>query len=412
MLIQASRLRELIKADCLHEVKEENEELVVQIQNHPYVEEIPQFEKEKLEPYLEDQDEIRALNILINQAKCAAVRDKQLLEKKSKQKELELYDIRMDNEVDMARLETIQRQDVQILIEKKKKTDNANNIRSQIAEKKIAKESKRIIQEVESKKQLEEFQKLALQEETVKALNRIKKKEYINVIIESNRKASERRKDEKTFELEADKNMLKYTMEKIEKELEAEQKKKKELYLREKAYASTLVTHKKSSEKKNNKDEVLALKAAYDYELKCRAEESKKKETSQANRENLIKERIKLKQIKESNLKLELAVAQKQHNEILSKQLLVDEKMKTAQVLKKKELDQFLTDIKGQIDEKRKIKKEDAIKFQSEWTHFNDEIKSKQLIIDHLKHKKVQSLEQLGVPEKYLYDVKKFVSHK
>ena len=408
MIVERSRLDHLLKNEKKKSAID-SDTLVSKIQAHPYIEEIPRLEKQKIEPYLEDQDEIRALNILINQAKCAAIRDRQLLEKKIMQYEYEVYDENMDLEVEEARIENIKIQDAKVALELKRKTENAENIRSQIADNK--KKGLKLLadRELDAKNQIKSFQKLAAEDQKKKDVNSIKRKEFIDIISKSNKDAIEKRKNDKIQELEADKKMLKYTMDKIAKEVEIENNKKALIFEKEKAFAALSKNHKKSFDVNKDKDEILALKAAYDFEMKCRAEENKKNAALKSTRENLILERIRLKAIKENALKAEFEKSQQEYQNILLKQVEVDNKMKATQELKKKQLDQFLLDIKEQIDDKRKLKLENNSKFQAELSHFNDEIVSKQAVIDKLKRKKVDDLQKLGVPEKYLYDVKKYI---
>ena len=410
MVIQATRLRQLVKVEIATAIQED-EGLIQQIQQHPYVEEIPKLEKEKVAPYLEDQDEIRALNILINQAKCAAIRDKQVLEKKEMQIKNELYQDTMDKEVEIARIENINELDAKKQLEIMKRAENADNIRKQIEENKMKEFNKKLEKAAEAKMQLLQFQGLALEEERKKELNSIKKKEFTKSIIASNKEASDRRRQVKFEELEADKKMLKYTMDKIGKEVAVENKRKELAFLKEKEFALLSISSSKKDLKKNDKDEMIALKAAYEFEMKCRAEESKKLQLSRETREHLIQERIKLKQIKATTVLDEIQKSQKEYDNIVQQQRLIDDKMRAGLNIKKLQLDQYLVDIKSQIDLKKKAKKDNFDKLQAELTHFNDEIYNKQAIIDQLKHKKVDDLQRLGVPEKYLYDVKKFIAH-
>ncbi len=411
MIIPASRLRQFQKVDKVKTV-EENEELVGLIQQHPYKEEIPSFEKDKVEPYLEDQDEIRALTILINQAKCAAIRDRQREEKKIIKESIEAYEEEMELEIVELGKENDTQLEQQRVLEKKKRQINSIEIKHQIVEKQNLKAK---MDKEKTQEGLEANLKYKQQTELDAIKKRdvaLKKQEFYKDIIAKNEEYSLQRVALKKKELLEDKLMLKTTMDKIAKDVELEKKKKLENFEKEKAFADSLVKHKQKHDKKDQKDEILALKAAYEFELKSRTQEADKKRKDAALKDQLIKERILLKELKEKAIQQEVQRSIKEYNDILQQQVALDLKMKDLELKKKKELDQFLIDIKNQIEHKRKVNKDTNEKLKVELAHFEKDIQVKQKMINDLKLKKVNELEQLGVPEKYLYDVAKFINSK
>eukprot|EP00834_Sanchytrium_tribonematis_P000780 NODE_15_length_50561_cov_0.608081.p11 type:complete len:410 gc:universal NODE_15_length_50561_cov_0.608081:7517-6288(-) len=408
MVINSSRLRELTTKPRNSE-ESDSDSLIAQIQAHPYVEEVPTIPKDEVKPYYEDHDEIRALNILINQAKCAAIRDRQLIEKKLIKQELEVYEQNMDLEVEVARIENIRKQDESFHLTFEKQKENAKNIKVQMVEKRLKSSIEKEERKKESENQQKQYQLQSQEEEQKKKILTEKKKEFTRAIIESNQQASTKRQEAKENELAMDKQMLQYTLQKIEKEEQLEKQRKEKRLEMERAYAKSLMEHKRKSEMKSNKQDISAMKAAYDFEMKSRKEEEEKKNKAHIARLQLIEERQRLKLLKENTIAKETEKAKLEYQDILRQQQEVDEKMRVAQKLKKEQLNQFLIDIKAQIEEKKKAKLESSNKFYAELHQFNEEIQTKQIAIEQLKMEKVKQLQQLGIPEKYLHDVKKYI---
>lgn len=206
----------------------------------------------------ENRDEVKKMNQLINFAKCATVRDRQLEEKKKLTKEKVDEEKRKDLMMEMERLQAIE------LAEKKvfEKNEEIRQGRSIIVEQIKEREYLRLKDKEEQAKEAQAMLKLAKQLETEEKLKRLDAKEQVRLkqdeIYLENQNAVEKKQLRYQRERDEEENIIKFNIEKARKEAEylAEQKR-----IRDEKEKETVKLRELQEKATNRLAEIDAIKA-------------------------------------------------------------------------------------------------------------------------------------------------------
>jgi hypothetical protein len=193
----------------------------------------------------EEEDDIKRMNELILYAKCVAIRDAQMQEKKIISEETKMEEARMDAIMEADRVKELKRIREREEARKRELRDGASVIRKQIEERQEAAllEAERKDQETKvAMRLLAEENEKERQEKLVKGLAM---KEHLKEIQTANAESINRKKQQKVHEQEEDKKLLTYLLEKEKLETERDELEKTRLADKEKELARLRASQQK-----------------------------------------------------------------------------------------------------------------------------------------------------------------------
>ena len=356
----------------------------------------------------ENLDEVKKMNSILLTAKYAAIRDKQIEEKKrikinKKNIEQKLFLIgeyeRLKEEINRARLEKRINE---------KKMEDKKELEMQITlNNKLKEEHKKIL-----KKEYEESLKYQEQIKKVEAdkvkQEKEKGKKLFQEILEANKKTLEIKKNQKLKEIQEDKDIIEYNKQKYIEE----QNKQKELNeikrLKEIEFIKLQEKQKKMYDNRYILEEIMNRRA---YEEGERIERQRaKEEMIKINKlkEETIKENEKLLEIK-NKIKMEEANQNdKDYEEMIKKFKVEIEKEKEKEKKIIENMIKYKEDLKKMIatkDEEKKVKRREILE-EGKKLKKSQEIYYKRL--QHIKARKIDELNQLNIPQKYIRDLERF----
>ncbi|CAH8441398.1 unnamed protein product [Schistosoma bovis] len=363
-----------------------------------------------LEQRQDQEDEIKALNEWILNAKIQAIRDEQILEKSLIKKEMAEEELRLDNMMELERQNAIH---IQEEIEKKRKQQEilgACRVLEQIEENK----QDRLL-ELERTEQENILATQRIADENMKEIaNREKKRKIqekmrieLNIANEELRK---RREIEKEKDRLMDLKIMQIQNEKAEREAayEAEQiriKREKELEI-----TRLRALQERASDEAAERDALRAKRAAEANEREWRRKEllaaQKKIET-----ENELKlARAAQAEDRKRQLAIEAGRERVEFERILKRQQELVENDKRAEYEAKQKSFQNLKDLRLQICEKEKERIAERNAVFEEGLRLNEEARLRRLRLNEAKTRKLKELKEAGIPDKYLSQVERKVA--
>ena len=356
----------------------------------------------------ENLDEVKKMNSILLTAKYAAIRDKQIEEKKriiinKKNIEQKLFLIgeyeRLKEEINRARLEKRINE---------KKMEDKKELEMQITlNNKLKEEHKKIL-----KKEYEES--LKYQEQIKKAeADKVKQekekgKKLFQEILEANKRTLEIKKNQKLKEIQENKDIIEYNKQKYIEE----QNKQKELNeikrLKEIEFIKLQEKQKKMYDNRYILEEIMNRRA---YEEGERMErERAKEEMIKINKlkKETIKENEKLLEIKNKIRIEEANQNDKDYEEMIKKFKVEIEKEKEKEKKIIENMIKYKEDLKKMIatkDEEKKVKRREILE-EGKKLKKSQEIYYKRL--QHIKARKIDELNQLNIPQKYIRDLERF----
>ena len=356
----------------------------------------------------ENLDEVKTMNSLLLSAKFATIRDKQieekrkinLFKKKLEQKEYLIGECeRLKDEINRARSEK--------KIKEKQMNDIKENEKQILNNKKIKEDYKKIL-EKEYEDNLRYQEQIKLDELNKAKIEKEKREKIIQEMIEANRIALEIKKNKKLQELKEEQDLKKYN----EQKLIEEQNKQKELneikHLKDMQFAKLVNIQKNLI---NNNIILEDIYTRSSYEEGIRAERKKMKD--ELIKQNKLKEEMKLENQKliEYRNKINIEEANKMdeyYKEIILKCKLEIEKEKEKEKKAIEHMLKYKEDLLKMIaikDEEKKLKRREIIDEGKKLKKSQDEYYKR---LQNIKSRKIEELNNLNVPQKYITNLEKF----
>lgn len=237
----------------------------------------------------EGMDDVKHMNKMVFYAKCATVRDKQLIEKKDLEKQKKEEDARIDIMMEIERLKTLkfheeqekkhqeaQRQGALVIVDQIKVNEKEKEIKRQLKDKEQKEMLKHIIElQDEERKQQEEKMKRAV--------------ELMEVVKDSNKKAIEIKQQKTQEEKDLMQKIHDYNKQKAQKEEEYLAEQKRIHDEKEKEVQSLRDKQLKAINKQSEIDELKARRAFEESERQSRLREQREHEERVKSSFNLIK---------------------------------------------------------------------------------------------------------------------------
>nr|CAX72932.1 Coiled-coil domain-containing protein 19 [Schistosoma japonicum] len=362
-----------------------------------------------MEQRQDQEDEIKALNEWILNAKIQGIRDEQILEKRIIKKEMAEEELRLDNMMELERQNAVH---IQEEIDRKRKEQEmigACKILEQIKEN----EQDRLIElERVEQENILATQRIADEhmKEIVNRENKRKIQEKLRIELNiANEELRKRREIEKEKDRLMDLKIMQIQNEKAEREAayEAEQiriKHEKELEI-----ARLRALQERASDEAAERDALRAKRAAEANEREWRRKEllaaQKKIET-----ENELKlARAAQAEDRKRQLAIEAGRERLEFERILKRQQELVENDKRVEYEAKQKSVQNLNDLRHQICEKEKERIAERNATFEEGIRLNEEARLRRLRLNEAKTRKLKELKEAGIPDKYVSQVERKV---
>ncbi|KAJ3417111.1 Cilia- and flagella-associated protein 45 [Chytridiales sp. JEL 0842] len=355
----------------------------------------------------EQEDEIKHMNELMLYAKCVAIRDSQVDEKKMILKEKKQEESRLDMMMEMERINELKK-----LEEREKKRveelrKGAAKIREQIEERREAALLEQERRDQETKLILKAIAEMNEQEKVEKANKVRSQRVLMQEVVKANQESMERKRGQKFREEEEDRKVLEYLLEKERREIEndrAQQLKKAE---REQELARLRAAQERLTDKQAQQDALRAQRAYEAYEREWRRKEKEALEKHSQQERELKAERIKQQRAREHAIAVEARKLKEEFFENLARQKEVEEKLKIEEAKKAEKNKIYSMEVQAQIREKEQLRRKARDEFFLEGVKQAQERAEKHSKIEQIKDRKLQELRMIGVPEKYCKEIQR-----
>lgn len=353
----------------------------------------------------EQEDEIKKLNEIILNAKCHAIRDAQLLEKKEIHTELAAENKRLDEMMEIERLRALQQYEERELDRAYKQVEGANIIKKQIndnEQRRILEDEKREQEKLAMLRYLEKLQK-----EDITQLE--KKKESQRKIMTDVAKANEeirRQKDERLRQEKfAEMKVMEYLKEKEAREIAYQNELEKQRIEKEKEIAHMRALQERAKDQQAEKDALRAKRIQEEVERDQRKKDKEAAVKKAETEAQLRRAREQQVQMAEHFLAIE---AQRERQEFERVLVVQQEGQKQEEVkdhnARSRRL-QHAEEVRKQIKEKETELVHARQMFFEEGMKLDQEAQERRRRLDEIKKKKLGELQGAGVPGKYVNEV-------
>ncbi|XP_051849652.1 cilia- and flagella-associated protein 45 isoform X2 [Antechinus flavipes] len=356
---------------------------------------------------MEQEVEIKDMNQIIRNARCHAIRDAQILEKRLIQKEMDTEEKRLDQIMELERQKAIEREEELLRKRKEERIRGRRHIIQQMEKNEEERSLKAEVREQEIQQMLQYIEQL--QEEDIKDMeqrhqDKLRMQAEIKRINDENQK---RKEDLLNQEKLADQIVMEFTKKKLvrESEFEAEQEKiRKE---KDKETARLRAMQEKAQDYQAEQD---ALRARRNQEMAEREWRQKEKESAQkkAETEAMMKQ-IRKEQVafKEHSLAVQVQRDRDEFERILRAQRLQIEKEHEEEEKKAKENLHHANELRRQVRENQQKQVQERIATFEEGRRLKEEAQKRRERIDDIKRKKMEELRATGLPEKYCIEAER-----
>jgi len=354
---------------------------------------------------LEENDEIKHLNELILEAKCHAIRDAQISEKKQLNYEVLAEENRLDAMMEIDRVQGMQQQEEIVRKRKEQRQQGAIQIMNQIRANENERELEEERKDQEAKVLIAQQRKMQMDDLTDierKKNEQRKLQAEIDIINAEHQRMKEQKQEEERL---ADVRVIQYQKEKDAREaakLEAEEKLKVE---KELEIAKLRAAQERASDLQAERDALRAKRheeaTEREFRRKTREEAAKKKaidhEMAIAREEQITNKRRLMAQ-QAARERAEFDFQLKIQQEVTKVNIEKDNVRASQQQIYAKE-------VRDQIRERESQRISERKQFFEETINMDRDIEQKKQQLEEVKRKKLRDLKDSGVPEKYVSEV-------
>jgi len=353
----------------------------------------------------EQEDEIKHLNELILNAKCHAIRDAQILEKDVVKKEMVHEEKRLDQMMEVDRVNAIQ---IEEEINKKRKEERligAMKIMEQIQEN----EQERLL-DLERKDQENRLMQKYLDKLCEEEADKLDKKrdEQQNLreeLNQCNADIIERKELQKEQEKMIEAKVLEYQKSKAEREMAFEKEQERIRIEKEKEVARLRTLQERARDEQAERDALRAKRAQEQAEREWRkkeAEESRKKAETEA---MLKAARSQQMDQKEHFLAVQAQRERADFERVLVARQELVEKEKREDNERKYKSRTYADEVRQQIREKEQVRISDRNAFFEEGVKLDEEARQRRSRLEDVKRKKLEELRNMGLSDKYITEI-------
>ncbi|XP_044528645.1 cilia- and flagella-associated protein 45 [Gracilinanus agilis] len=356
---------------------------------------------------MEQDVEIKDMSQIIRNARCHAIRDAQILEKRLIQKELDTEDKRLDQMMEIERQKSIQRQEEIDNKRKEERIRGRRHIIHQIEKNQEERSLQAEVREQEIQQMLQYMEQL--QEEDIKNMeqrhqDKIKMQAEIKRINDEN----QRRKEELLAQEKlADQLVMEFTKKKMAREAEYEAEQERIRKEKEKETARLRAMQEKAQDYQAEQHALRARRnqeaAEREWRLKEKEDAQKKVETNN----QLKQSRMEQVAYKEHTMAVQVQRDRDEFERILRAQRQQIEKERLEEEKKGKENLQHANELRRQVRENQQKQVQERIATFEEGRRLKEEAQKRHERINEIKKKKIEELRATGLPEKYCIEAER-----
>lgn len=359
---------------------------------------------------LEQEDEVKHLNELILNAKCHAIRDAQILEKRAVSSEIETEEKRLDTMMEIDRINAIKAQEEIESLRKEQRYAGAVQIMKQIeknAEERMLDEERKDQESQHMLKYLEKLQEEDLKDLERKRLEQQKMQVEIDAINQEHQRQKEIRAEQEKL---AEQKVVEYMKKKAEREAEYEAEQERIRKEKEKEVARLRALQERARDHQAEQDALRAKRNQEQAEREWRRKE-KMEAIKKVQADDMMKKaRTEQVQSKEHFMAVQAQRERLEFERVLTEQkrLLEVEQEKEAKLIKERY--SHADDVRKQIRDKEQIKISERNAFFEEGIKMETEAKQRRARLESVKQKKLAELRNAGVPAKYCAEVERRIN--
>ncbi|XP_065184123.1 cilia- and flagella-associated protein 45-like isoform X1 [Sycon ciliatum] len=358
---------------------------------------------------IEQEDEIKNLNEILLEAKCNAIRDLQLEEKKELAACFEDEDKRLDTMMEAERKQRIEEHEMKENKQRLQRLEGATVLRTQIEKQ----EQHRLLNEEKKDQETQQMIKYLqhLQEEDMDAM-RVKKEKQAALMVEVG-KANEEIKRQKLVKREQEKQeelqVAKYLREKAEREEALAKEAERQRIAKEKEIARLRSLQERAKDEQAEKDALRAKRDQENAEREWRRKERERvaKETSM--HEHLRQARVDQVHHKEHYMAVQAARDRQVFDTMVHEQRKALEEEKQTEQRQAAARYKNASVVRKQITDKEAQQVEQRQDFFQEGRRLDKEAQERRERLHAIKMKKLEALKDIGIPDKYCAQVSRHI---
>ncbi|XP_058606975.1 cilia- and flagella-associated protein 45 isoform X3 [Onychostoma macrolepis] len=343
---------------------------------------------------MEQEDEVKKLNELIQEVQCHVVRDAQIQEKKHNRAEWQEEEKRLDAMMEVERRRALETKEQIEQLRKQQRIDGKMCILDQIQMRLEEKMLQDELKEQEGQQLLENMERMQMEE--LRAIER-KKEEQKNLlqeiqkINEENLLAKEQKNEEERLE---DLRAVEYTHKKLEREAEYEAEQINIKKDKEKEVARLRALQERDRDHKAEQDEIRARR-----NQEAAAREWRRKEKEQNLRKLEVEEKLKaarLEQVthKEHLLSIEAGRERAEFERVLRAQQELIEKEREKEVQQHRKIQRHAQAVRQQVREREMQAITQRRELFREGERLEEEARNRRARLDEIKEKKLRELKR------------------
>eukprot|EP00657_Telonema_sp_P-1_P007364 TRINITY_DN27184_c0_g1_i1.p1 TRINITY_DN27184_c0_g1~~TRINITY_DN27184_c0_g1_i1.p1 ORF type:complete len:511 (+),score=238.17 TRINITY_DN27184_c0_g1_i1:212-1744(+) len=353
----------------------------------------------------EQRDDVKKMNQFVKYAKCAAIRDAQLEEKKSLQRQQEEEDMYMDASMEEERQRAVE------LYEQREKQRQVDRIHGKevICEQIAARERDRLTQqgilEQERDAMLRCLERLKEEDLLKQEMKKGAAKKLMAEVAVSNAQMTKLKELKRQREKEEDARIAQYLQDKAKREQEHQEMLDRAAADKEAECAALRAQQEKETDKKAELDALRAKRAMEQYERDWRQKERSAIEKQK--RQNSMLSEARTQQKKEKERRLEYVA--KAEREEFDRILKVQRDAAAVEFEKERQKEEAKTswrnDLIKQIDKNQGESRQARAQYLEEGRKLRKEISKEKAHLEKIKERKIQELQHMGIPDKYLLEL-------
>ncbi|XP_075956661.1 cilia- and flagella-associated protein 45 [Anarhichas minor] len=356
---------------------------------------------------MEEEEEIRKLNMLILAAQCQATRDAQIDEKKQIQAELSEDEKRLDAMMEVERRKALETMEQIDELHRQQRIGGMQNICDQIQQHLIDKQMQDEMREQEKEQTQEKQEKMNL--EDLKAMEKKREEqqclqEEIMRINTETMRAKELRREEGKL---ADTRNMEYMRNKMKREAEYEAEQRRMKKEKELEIARLRARQEKAKDYKSEQDELRARRNQLSTEKEWRRKEKELRAKKEQEKAMLRAARTEQIHSKHHLLSIEVGREKAEYERVLKAQQEAIIKQKAEEEKHQQKARRHADAIRNQVKEQELSAVAQRKEIFKEANQFVEAARQRRVRLDDIKEKKLKELKATGLSEKYCSEVER-----
>ncbi|PWV05720.1 hypothetical protein C3747_125g13 [Trypanosoma cruzi] len=392
------RKQRMQEYDALHRLHGDNDKTLEDIEE----EQQKRLHLERAKNLIDEQfEEVRAMNQIVMEAKCVAIRNAQLMEKKRCKEEERAQEEELDQMMlfESKKAQQLYEERERQQIEGRKK--NLAVIKAQLDEREVDRIRKLEAHQQEQEAMTRHIERLREEE----AAEKLRRQEAARRLMEdaalANAEQIKLKKRQQELELEEDKRVAQYIKEKEERERRFAEEQQRIREEKEREVARLRAQQQRVQDKQAELDEVRAKRIQETHAREMRRKEKERKEHERAVLQDLARVREQQmeerKRIKEEQRQQE--IEELEHIVAVQKLALEQERERKARARQQHEENSLA--VLKQIMEVEERRRRERQEYVAEGNHVMMLMRDREAAIEAIRQRKLAELGELGVPEEY-----------